>query len=309
MEDKDLENQVDIEETAPDSEAQEALNSNENGADEKIPTNEQKDPKSLARALRRDKNRKDDEVVDKTSRPKNKKKEVFDISKLPLETRKKLKVGIIIAGAVLLILLVIKPLVSFVNNSGQPQTSGLLLLTDMTGYTEEDAMNKIRDIGFVNIKKEYIYDQFTQDNCVIKTNHHINSELKPNEEIVVYICDKSLLQVETEEEPSDSQETEKTYFTLDGINIVDMAIKDNAFYAILKNNHSYAIKNIGCRIGYQDAGGSDIGENKYSLNQDFMALPGEKFQISMEIRNTDAYYIYISGLTFEVAPVPESERN
>lgn len=289
---------------------------NDDKSNNEIKTTEQisaeKDAKSIAREERRKKQQEEDEkkIIDKTSRPKDAKTGKIKKNKLSYEQQQTIKKYSIIAFIVLLFALIAGPLVHFVNNSGNPnQPKGLLLLTDMTGYTAEDAIDNIKKIGFINIKKEYLYDQFTQDGCVIKTNYHINSELKPDAEIVIFVCDKSLIQEEEPEKTEDNQSADRTYFTMDNISIVDMAIKDNTFYAILKNNNHQAIKNIQYRIGYQNSDGSDIGENKYMLDKDFTVLPGEKLKVSMEIRNSYAYYLYVSGLTYDKVDVPESERN
>lgn len=267
-------------------------------------TEENVKPAPTAREERRNKKQEADAPVGKTSRPKKRKPEKLSID------IEKIKKPAAITAAVLFLLIFAVPVIRMVNNNGNPnQPSGLLLLTDMTGYTEEDALDKIHDIGFVNIKKEYIYDQFTQNGCVVKTNHHINSELKPNEEIIVYICDKALVKEPEQEAVETSKETERTYFSMDGITVIDMAIKDNVFFAILKNNNSQAIKNIQYRIGYQNSDGSDIGENRYSLDSDFTVLPGEKFRIGMDIKNNNAYYIYVSGMTYEKVSVPDNERD
>jgi len=272
----------------------------------KAPNLDEDETKKEARRLaREEKRRQKEEALEqaRSNRPQRK--------KLSAEEKKKIFIGCAIGISMVVLLLCIKPFINLIENMGREDIhKGLILLTDVTGYTEDDAIEQIREMGFVNIKREYIYDQYTQDGCVVKTDHHINSELKPDEQIIIFICDKSLIQLtgNNQEESPASQSADRTYFTMDNISVVDMAIKDNIFFAILKNNNSQAIKNIQYRIGYQDESGNDIGENKYKMNSDFMALPGEKFQISMEIRNNYANYLYVSGLTYEKIDVPEDER-
>lgn len=220
-----------------------------------------------------------------------------------------MKKKMVIAGIILLVLIVFilcrKPFMKFVNETGRDNTyENYVLLEDVTGYSEDDALEALREQGFVNIKRKYIIDQFTEDKCVIKTNFHINSYLKPDEEIVLYICDKSLLNDDKTIE--ESQEVNDTYFTMDNISIIDMKIKDDNLYCIIRNDSSQAIKDISYKIGYQDESGISIGENKYDL--DVIILPGEKQLISCEIKNKNAKYLYISGFSYTKIDVPDNER-
>lgn len=267
-------------------------------------TEEQKEAKRLAREERR---RQKEEAIEKeqsnrASKPKR--------QKLSSEDKKKVLKIVLPSIAAVVAVSIIIACISIFGGTTKKEAGGLILLGDITGYTEEDAINGLREDGFINIKREYTYDQFTQDGCVIKTDHHINSQLKPDDQITVFICDKSLINIsEDENSTGNPVSADMTYFTMDGITVIDMAIKDNTFYAMLKNNNQQAIRGIQYRIGYQDSDGADIGENRYRMNAEYTVLPGEKFQINMEIRNEYAYYLYISGLTYEKVPVPDEERN
>ena len=224
---------------------------------------------------------------------------------IPIKNKKIFIILIFIIIFIIIFLLIKAPLLNFINNAGRNDVSSIyLLLEDVTGYSEEDAISLLKNQGFVYIKREYIIDQFTEDNCVVKTNFHINSYLKPDEEIVLYICDKSLLNNELETESE--QEVNDSYFTMDNISIVDMKIKDNTLYCIIRNDNSKAIKHILYKIGYQDESELSIGENKYDF--DGIILPGEKQIISCEIKNKNAKYIYISGFSYSTIDVPENER-
>jgi hypothetical protein len=255
--------------------------------------------KEERRALKQAKMKKAKEKPEQNNKPKLK------------ESDKKKIMGVVIAFILIILIFVFKDaFINYLNNAGRDDTyESYLLLTDVTGYSEEDAIEKLRNIGFVNIKRSYIIDQFTEDGCVVKTNYHINSQLKPDEEIILYICDKSLYLTENETDSNDiSWSANKTYFSMDGVTIVDLTIKDGYFYCIVKNNNKEAMKNISYKIGYQDASGIEIGEYKYDLDSDTIILPGEKMELSGEIKSSSAKYLYVSGFTYDKEEVPEEER-
>lgn len=230
--------------------------------------------------------------------------------KMSVETKKKLSITGIVLILILLILLFRHPIMNFLNNAGRENPyENYLLLPDVTGYEEKDALTTLKEAGFVNIKRSYIIDQFTQDGCVVKTNYHINSQLKPDEEITIYICDKSLISNnETENDVTTTPITNEQYFSMNNISIIDMAIRENYFYAVVRNNNTFAIKNIDYKIGYQDENGLSIGEYKYQLDDDLVILSGEKWTISCEIKNMSARYLYLSGFNYETISVPTKER-
>ena len=81
------------------------------------------------------------------------------------------------------------------NKAGfQDITENYLYVPDLTGLHESDAIGQLKQDGFKNIKVIYIIDQFTDDGLVVKTNYHIMEQVKKEEEIIVYVCDKSLYQ-------------------------------------------------------------------------------------------------------------------
>lgn len=175
-----------------------------------------------------------------------------------------------------------------------------ILVPNVTGYDEEDAMEKLRETGFENIERSYIFDKFTRDGAVVKLNYDINAPLNAEDRIVVYIC-------KTDTTPVSEIDVNKDYYSMDYINIVDMVIKDNQFYAIIKNKNKAAIKDISYKIGYQDADKKFIGEKQYKLN-DITILPDEKIFITGEIEKKDAAYITFSGFNYSTLEVPEKER-
>ncbi len=283
----------------------------------------EKEKKRLAREERR---RAREEQMEKmkevthTSRPKKNPSGSQSIPKEKKELTKKQKNQIILIaiGIVIFFIIVIglKPFIKYINTVGRDHTyDNYLLLPDVTGYTEDGAVDKLRESGFVNIKRQYIFDQFTEDGCAVKTSYHLNAQLLPDEEIIVYVCDKSLVDITNNNEKDDNNEQStiqtpnKTYFSMDGMLIVDMAIKDDILYIIAKNNNKAAIKNINYSIGYQDESGMETGANKYSIDSDITILPGEKFEISVGIRNMYASYLYVSGFSYEKIEVPANERN
>ena len=226
--------------------------------------------------------------------------------------KKQITAFILVVILLLIILFFGKPFLKYINEVGRDNPyENHLLLPDLTGYYEDDAINELKSIGFVNIKREYIVDQYTVDGCVVKTNHHINSLLKPDEEIKIFICDEDLLKntdYEVESNPENNPSANNMYFSLNGISIIDMKIKDGKFYFLLKNNTSNAIKNISYKIGYQNKEQYEIGSEKYFLDEDIIVLPGEKYLISDNIRNDNAYYLYVNGFKYESISVPENER-
>lgn len=243
------------------------------------------------------------------SQKKNKKNKLTD------KAKKEIAIGISLLTVVVLIIIFAKPFMNYLKNAGRDTTyDGYLLMTNMTGFKEDDAMNELRKIGFVNIRRTYIYDKFTEDKCVVKANYHINSLLKPDTEIILYICDQSLIKDYIDDEQvlgGSFVAPNTTYFSMDNITIVDLAIKDNKFYCIAKNNNTTAIKNIEFRIGYQDASGLAIGYHRYPLDDELIILPGEKFTISGEIseEKQTAKYLYIDGFSYDKVEVPSNERN
>lgn len=224
----------------------------------------------------------------------------------------KKKVFLAAAGAILIVLLFIlwKPISEYINEAGRDHSrDSYLVLPDVTGYTEEDGLEMLRKSGFVNIKKEYIYDQYTQDECIVKTNEHIRAQLRPDEEIIVYICDKTLVDIDNPNMEHDGEHLpNNTYFTLNNMSIIDMAVKDDIFYAMIRNDSSRAMKNIVYIIGYQDESGYKVGENRYNLSSDVTILPGEKFIISGDISKVTAAYLYVSGISCEYIDVPSDQR-
>lgn len=222
----------------------------------------------------------------------------------------------IIIGAIIFILLIItiifrKPFLNYINNVGRENISdNYALLPDITGFYEEDAINHLKELGFSNIQREYIIDQFTEDKCVIKTNYHINSLIKPDDEIIVYVCDKSIIEdvIDIETEIVEEKNVNTTYFTMNNLSIIDMSVENNTFHFIVKNNNKQAITDISYKIGYQDENKNTIGESKYKLDSNIIILPGEKYEITEELNNSNAYYLYISGFIYKKIDIPENER-
>ena len=231
--------------------------------------------------------------------------------KMSDEKKKKIIISSVIAILVVLIMIFHKPVLNFLNNAGRENPyANYLLLPDITGYEESEAVDTLKNIGFVNIKRSYIIDQFTQDGCVVKTNFHINSELKPDEEITLFICDKSLISSNdnTQQDQNNTPIANEQYFSMNNISIIDMTIRDNYLYAIVKNNNTFAIKNIDYKIGYEDENQLATGEYKYQLDDDFVVLPGEKWTITSEIKNMSAKYLYISGFSYNKIDIPQNQR-
>lgn len=229
---------------------------------------------------------------------------------LSYETKKIIIISVPVLLLIISIIIFRKPLLEYVDNIGRNDTSeNYVLLSDITGFNENDAINELKELGFYNIQKEYIIDKFTEDKCVIKTNYHINSLLKPDDEIIIYICDKSLIEeFNNIEETETNKNINTTYFSMNNLSIIDSSVENNKFHFIVKNNNKQAITKISYKIGYEDKDKNTIGENKYKLDENKIILSGEKFEIVEEIDNDNAYYIYVSGFSYDKIDTPENER-
>ena len=222
-----------------------------------------------------------------------------------LKAKKKLFFALIIGLiSIVLILLVSHILITYEN---EHKYDNYIFVPYLEGYDEEDAIQILKDKGFLNISVKYIIDQYTPDKCVVKTNKHLNYKSRPDEEIIVYVCDKSLIGDNEMVVNPDLSATTK-YFSMDNIKIVDMAIYKDQFYAIIQNNNTTAITKIQYKIGYLNENEQRIGENKYQLDEDIIILPGEKYTIIGNIKNKSAYSLYVSGLSYEQIAVPDDER-
>lgn len=190
----------------------------------------------------------------------------------------------------------------FYQSAGRVQyPENLILVPNITGYNEEDAIERLLEEGFTNIERAYTVDKFTKDGAVIKTNYDINAALNPEDRIVVYIC-------KTEVTQTDSVNVNKEYYSMDHINIVDMTIKGDKFYAIIKNKNNAAIRDITYKIGFQNENKKFIGEKQYKMDG-ITILPNEKYLITGEIEQLDATYITFSGFNYTTVEVPEEERS
>ena len=285
--------------------------------DNKISQSMFSDPSEKKRMAREERRRQknlekaaaESEAGDAKSHESRPKKPIIDRKKPPINKK---KVFLCVAGAIFIALLAVlwNPISNYINEAGRDHSrDNYLVLPDVTGYTEEDGMEMLRESGFVNIKKEYIYDHYTQDECIVKTNEHIRAQLRPDEEIIVYICDKTLINMDNPNMEHDGEQLpNNTYFTLNNMSIIDMAVKDDIFYAMIRNDSSKAMKNIVYIIGYQDESGYKVGENRYNLSSDMTILPGEKFFVSGDISKVTAAYLYVSGISCDYIDVPSEQR-
>ena len=61
-------------------------------------------------------------------------------------------------------------------------------MIDVKGYSEEAAVKMLKDLGFTNIKIEYVEDTDTDPGYVIEANFKKNDMVKPDEEIILKVA-------------------------------------------------------------------------------------------------------------------------
>lgn len=205
---------------------------------------------------------------------------------------------------IIIIILLVNLFLRMTEDNTDYNLHGKLLLPDLTGMEEEDAEILLSDTGFKNVSVEYIYDQFTNDNCVIRTNYHIRSILDEDAPVVIYVCDESI--VFGEKKPEDTI-ADMPYDSLNQIQIIDLKVKEGMFYAIIQNNNPEAISGISFKMGYRNGNGSQIGSSEHEL-EDVVLMPGEKYMLSGEIKKPEAATVFFHSFTYNSKEIPENER-
>jgi len=232
---------------------------------------------------------------------KEKLKETLKKIKEKLIEKKKLIFTILILIPVLILIYVLSQFAITYENG--KRYDNYIFIPDITGYDENDAIEKLEKLGFLDLNVEYIIDQYTPDGCVIKTNKHIKYKSRPDEKIIIYVCKKS----DDIGIKEDISATNK-YFSMNNMTIIDIATYDDKFSIIVKNNNIEAITHIEYKIGYLNEEGKNMGENKYQLDGNITIMPGEKYTITDEIKNKSASSLYVSGFSYNKIKIPNNER-
>lgn len=228
----------------------------------------------------------------------------------PIEITKKQAKIIGISFAVFLGVLIIAIIGTFIYRSNKKESNnikleGYIMLPDLTGMQEEEGIMELQEEGFENISVKYIYDQFTSDGRIIKTNYHIRSILSPEDEIIVYVCDESIIKKDTKN--NGEIKTEIPYDSLNQVEVIDLKIKDGKIYAVIRNNNKDAIKNVTYKISYFNNKGEQIGGNTYIIDSGVI-LPGEKIMFEEELEKNGIYSIAFHSFNYQTIEVPDKQR-
>lgn len=204
-------------------------------------------------------------------------------------TKKIILAGVIVAGIVMLNYFRLS-IVNYIDES-KHQTSlrdDQVVMVDVIGLDETSARKQMDD-NDIKYDIIYIYDQYCSPGNVIKTSRNAGDYIEKKTPVKVYICDDS----GSGNKDGHKILTQKTPFVRDSIDVVGFKVENDKFKITIQNNNAMAIKALKYTIGYMDKNGTPNGEKTF-IESEISIEPGEKFVLSDQIGNSEAYRLTVN---------------
>lgn len=200
-----------------------------------------------------------------------------------------------IAIAVLIILLIViaflcrSAVTNYVNNikNETKLQDDEVLMINIIGFDIESAKLELEKYG-ISYKIIYKPDNYNLPGNVIKTSANPGSCIKKDDPITIDVCENGELITELDH----NIKTEATPFTKNGLDVLSFYTNEDEFSIVIQNNTNLIITEVAYTIGYENAWGSKIGD-KIFKEFDLFIQPGEKYILTNNIKNNNAYSLTI----------------